>query len=99
VAGPAAGLLDADPHRVLVAIHAHLQHALDMAGGLALAPQLAARATVVPGLAGGDGLTQCLVVHVRDHQHIAGHGIGGDAGDKTGGIERRFEGQPFFGLM
>src|SRR6202035_3987567 len=37
VAG-SAGLLDADPDRVLVAIHPHLDHPLDVTGGFALSP-------------------------------------------------------------
>src|SRR5450759_731032 len=44
-----AGLLDQDPDRVLIAIQAHLDHALDMAGGLALSPQRIAGAAEVPG--------------------------------------------------
>src|SRR6202020_55442 len=47
-----AGLFDADPDRVLVAIGAHLDHALDVAGGFALPPQRLARPAVVPGFAG-----------------------------------------------
>jgi len=49
-AGPSAGvarsacLLDPDPDRVLIAIQAHLDHALDMAGSFAFAPQRVAGA-------------------------------------------------------
>src|SRR5712671_7981957 len=40
-AGVAGGarLLDPDPDRVLIAIHPHLDHALDVAGGFAFSPQ------------------------------------------------------------
>src|SRR6185369_10372765 len=55
VAGAGARLLDLDPHRVLVAVDAHLKNALHVARALALAPQRAARAAVVPGFAGLDG--------------------------------------------
>ena len=41
VAGARPGLLDLDPHGVLIAVDAHLDHALGVAGGLALAPQRA----------------------------------------------------------
>src|SRR4051812_16489737 len=53
-----AHLLDADPDRVLVAVGAHLDHALGLAGALALPPQRVARAAEVPGFTGGDGLAQ-----------------------------------------
>src|SRR3569623_300160 len=65
VAG-AAGLLDANPHRVLIAIHPHLDNALDMTRRLTFAPQLLARAAEVPGVAGLDGPAQRLVERRRD---------------------------------
>src|SRR5580693_4119800 len=70
VAG-AGDLLDLDPDRVLVAVDAHLDDALGVAGGLALLPQRAPRAAEIPGLPRCDGLRQRLGIHVRDHQHIA----------------------------
>ena len=51
VAGDAADLLDDEHDRVAVAIEADLAHALHVAGRLALAPQLAARARPVVRLA------------------------------------------------
>src|SRR6267378_8700935 len=60
-AGPSAGvarsacLLDLDPDRVLIAIHPHLDHALDMAGSFAFAPQRVAGAAEIPRLPAGDG--------------------------------------------
>ena len=95
----AADLLDLDPHRILIAVHPHLDHALGVARAFALAPQRLARAAVVPALASRDGLAQRLLVHVSDHQHVAGRDIGRDAGDEPGGVEFRAEGQPFFNLM
>src|SRR4051812_45202409 len=53
-------LLDLDPHRVLVAVHPHLDHALGVAGGLALAPQRIARAAEIPGVAAFDCPAQRL---------------------------------------
>src|SRR6202044_3442728 len=64
------GLFDADPDRILVAIGAHLDYALDVAGGFALAPQRLTRPAVVPGFAGRNGLADRLLVHMRDHQHL-----------------------------
>ena len=58
-------LLDLDPHRVLIAIHPDLDHALGLARALALAPQRIARAAEVPALAGRDrGADYGLVVTV-----------------------------------
>src|SRR5882724_5323613 len=48
-------LVDLDQHRILIAVDAHLGDALHMTGGLALAPQAAARAAEVPRLAALDG--------------------------------------------
>src|ERR1700738_5127610 len=52
-----AGLLDPDPDRVLIAVQPHLDHALDMARGRALAPQRVARAAEVPRLPACDGFS------------------------------------------
>jgi hypothetical protein len=94
-----AGLFDPDPDRVLVAVHPHLDHALGVAGALALAPQRLTRAAIVPGLAAGDGFAQGFVVHVGDHQHVAARRIGGDAGDETRRVESGPEIQPFLDVM
>src|SRR5262249_39140134 len=64
----AGDLFDLDPNRVLVAIDAHVDDALRVAGGLALFPQRVARATEIPSFAGGNGFRQRLRVHMRDHQ-------------------------------
>ena len=93
-----AGLLDPDPDRILIAIGAHLHHALDMARGLALAPQRVAGAAEVPGFSTGDGLAQGFLVHMRDHQHFAARRIGRHAGDETRRVEFGVEGQPLFAL-
>src|SRR5690349_1106358 len=55
-----------DPDGVLIAIDPQLDHALDMAGALALAPQPPARAAEVPGLAAFDRARERLGAHVRD---------------------------------
>src|SRR3569623_819333 len=99
VASAAARLRNANPHGVLIAIHPHLDDALAVAGGLALAPQLPARAAVVPGVAGLNGLAQRLVVHVGDHQNVAALRIGRDTGHKASRIEAWLEGQPLFMLV
>src|ERR1700687_6000330 len=60
-------LLDLDPHRVLVAVDAHLDDTLSVAGRLALLPQRTARAAEIPRLAGRNGFCQRFGVHVGDH--------------------------------
>ena len=96
VAGARAQLLDLEPERVLVAIDAQLDDALDVAGAFALLPQRLARAAEIPGLAGLDRSWQRLGVHVRDHQHVAGCGVGDHRGDQAVGVELRREGRAFF---
>src|SRR3954447_12300873 len=99
VAGTGTLLLDLDPDRILIAIDAHLDDALGMAGFLALAPELLARAAVVPGVAGRNGLSKRLRIHMRDHQHLARLRICRDAGDKPAGVELRRQGAPGLDLL
>src|SRR5262249_58047984 len=70
VAGAGTLLLDPDPHRVLVAIDAHLDDALRVAGGFAFAPKGSTGAAEIPRLPGRDRLLQRLRVHFGDHQTI-----------------------------
>src|SRR5947209_14974778 len=58
VARPGTRLFDFDPDRVLIAVDAHLDHALDVAGSLAFAPEAITRAAVIPGVAALDGFAQ-----------------------------------------
>ena len=95
----APDLLDPDPDRILIAVQAHLDHALDLTGSFALSPQRVAGAAEVPGLATGDGLAQGLVVHMRDHQHVAGAGVGRHAGHEAGRVEFGLKRQPFLEVV
>src|SRR5579885_2214748 len=61
-AGLRAGQLDFEQEGVLVAVGAKLDHTLGVAAGLALAPQLAARARPVMGFARLDGAGERLGV-------------------------------------
>ncbi len=99
VAGARALLFDLQPKRVLVAIDAQFDHALDMAGRLALLPKRLARTAVVPGLAACDGFPKRFFVHVRDHQHVARFGVGHNSSDQSVGVEFRREGQAFFDVV
>ena len=92
----AARLLDFDPDRILIAIDAHLDDVLGVTGGLALAPERVARAAEVPRCSRRDGSCQRFRVHVRNHQHVAGGGIGRDAGDQAVGVELRRQRRAFF---
>src|SRR6516162_8871979 len=87
VAGTRPYLLHPYPDSVLIAVDAHLAHALHVSGGLALAPERAARATEIPGFPGRNSSLQGLRVHVRDHQYLARTSIGRNAGDEPIGIE------------
>src|SRR5215207_5231079 len=75
------------PDRVLVAVDPHFNDSLDLSACVAFMPQLAARAGPVPGFAGFDGPRQGVGVHVRDHQDLAGVGVGGHACDQAIGPE------------
>ena len=99
VAGALAFLHDLEPQRILVAIDPKLLHALDVAGGLALLPQLPARAAEIPGLAALAGLGQRLGVHVRDHQDVAIAGVGHHRGDQTVGVELGKQREAFFDVV
>src|SRR5688572_2190985 len=97
--GTRAVLFHLDPDRVLVAVDAHRDHALTIAGGFALAPEALARAAVVPGLAAVDGAAQRLLIHVRDHEHLAGASVGRPGAHKPVGVERRGECEALFDLV
>ena len=93
VAGARAGLLDLDPDRVLVAVDAHLDDALGVAGALALAPERLLRERLKYHASPVSMVRrQRLGIHVRDHQHVAGRRVGRDAGDEPVGVELRREG-------
>src|ERR671920_989755 len=91
-AGPLAGVaggpggLHEHEDRVLVAVEPELLHALDVARGLALVPELLARARPEPRLAGLARAPERLVVHVRERQHLAGAGVLDYAGQKVHGV-------------
>ena len=76
---PRAGLLDLEPHRVLIAVDAHLGHALHVAGLLALLPQLLRERLKYQASPLSIVLRERLGIHVRDHQQLAARGVGHDA--------------------
>src|SRR5213596_471283 len=70
-------------HRVAVAIHADLLHRLGVSRRFALAPQRAARAAVIMGLAGGARLLERRAVGVPHHEDFACEGALSDDGDES----------------
>jgi hypothetical protein len=80
-AGPCG--FDAHQHGVLVAIGGDFLHGEAVAGGLALEPELLARAAVEGGETGLDGAAEGFLVHVADHQDAAGIVILDDRRDQS----------------
>src|SRR5713226_4005110 len=68
------GGLDAKEHGVGVAVEPGFDHLHAVAGGGSLLPQ-AAGARMEPGLAGLPRLGPGLLVHVSEHQHLAGGSV------------------------
>ena len=67
-----AGLLDLDQQRIAVAIERDVLHLLRVAAGLALHPELLARAAPEMRLARCDGGFERSAVHPGHHQHATG---------------------------
>src|ERR1700674_3806760 len=80
------------PHHqgVLVAIDQKLDHFEAIAASRALLPKLLARARPEPGDALLDRTRKRLLVHVREHEHVA-LGVGDDATDQAAVVEARGE--------
>ena len=83
--------LDSHKQRVLVAVHAHLDDALDLARSITLVPERLPGPRPIPCLPRRDRLGKRLLVHMRDHEHVGRRGIDGDHGDQSAGIEVRDE--------
>src|SRR5690348_15305367 len=58
-------------HRVFVAVDQHVTNGEPVAGGLALRPQLVARAAEEGHVAGAPGDVPGILVHEADHQYFA----------------------------
>src|SRR5215831_806759 len=95
----AAFLLHLDPYDILVTIDAHLDDALGVPRAFPLAPQLPARAAVVPGLAGFDGAGERFRIHVGDHEHVARVRVGRDTDDEPVRTELGREREAFLELL
>jgi hypothetical protein len=80
-------LLDLDQEGVGVAVGGDRADVLDVAGGVALAPVLAAGTAPEPGAAGGEGAPDGLGVHPGDHEHGAVAVVLDDGGEQAGVVE------------
>src|SRR3990172_8471927 len=82
LAGMACGtdLLHLDEQRVQVTVVEDVLDALDVARGLSLLPELLARAAPEPGEPRAHGPLDRFLVHVPDHEHLAGLPVLDDRG-------------------
>lgn len=71
------------PKRILIAIRAQLDHALQIARRLALLPERGPRTGPVMRNPCFQGEAQRFLVHMGDHQQFAVTRIGYDGGDET----------------
>src|SRR5262249_6860970 len=71
----------------------------NMAGRFAFLPKRLAGATEVPGLSVRDRSAKGFLIHVRNHQHVAGFGIGDNSRDQTVGVEFGCERQACFDIV
>ncbi len=72
---------------------------LDEAAGRAFAPKLLARPAPIMRLARLDGQAERLGIHVAEHQHLTGRGIGRHARDHAIGVELRRENLALLDLL
>src|SRR5919107_683627 len=70
-----AGRVDERDHGVAIAVDAKRVYPLDVARGLALVPELAARAAEQMDLARRPCALERLGVHVREREHLASRGV------------------------
>jgi hypothetical protein len=80
-------LLDPDQQGVAVAVGGDGADVLDVAGGVALAPVLAAGTAPEPGAAAGQGAPDGLGVHPGDHQDGPVLVVLDDRRDQAGRVE------------
>src|SRR5712692_1066938 len=83
MATPRPGEVDLDEQRIAVAVHSHLPQSKLMAGGLTLDPELLAAAAEEGYVAGTQSLLVSLLVHIPEHQHLAGVPVLHDDGHQT----------------
>ena len=82
-----AFLVDLDENGVGIAIIEELAHFLGVSGGFAFHPHLVTGTAEEPGLAGGEGLGEGFLIHVGNHEYVAGGGILHDGGEQAMGVE------------
>ena len=77
------------PERILIAIDADFPNAQCVAGLLALHPQFLARARSEMRVARRLRGSQSLGVHMREHEHLAGFGMGDDRANQARSVIAR----------
>src|SRR6266508_3886677 len=82
-----ADLVDPDEQDVTVAVHPDLLHVLDVAAGLALAPQLVPRTAPEHGPALVQGPLHRFPAHPGHHQHLAVLGVLDDGREQASIVE------------
>lgn len=93
MAGPAASLFNVENDRILIAVGAHFDDFLDLAGGGSFVPDFLPRARPIHGLAFFEREAQGFAIHPREHQGFAGMGIDRHGGEQAVFIKlgRKFE--------
>src|SRR5277367_1562323 len=82
----AADLVHHQQHGIAVAVQPYRMHPLGVAGGGAFDPLFAAGPREIGALAGLQRARQRLVVHPRDHQHVAAAALLHDRGEQAVGV-------------
>jgi hypothetical protein len=97
--GAWALLLDPDPKRVLVTIDPHFDDPQGVTRALAFAPQRLPRPAEKPSLGTFDRARERFVVHMRQHENVAGPSVGHHASNQPVAIELRRKNAPLFYLV
>jgi hypothetical protein len=99
VASAAAGLFDIEDDGVLVAVGAHFDDFLDLAGSGSFVPDFLARARPVDGFAFFEGEAQRFPIHPGQHQRFACVSIDGYCSEQAVFIEFGCEFKTVFDLF
>lgn len=99
VAGGAAIDFDFEEEAVLVVVDHEFDDVLGEATLFAFDPYFIARAAVVGGFFGGDGVGHGFFVHVPEHEYLAGVCIEGDAGEDVVFVKTRRQLGAFFNFV
>src|SRR5262249_3360601 len=99
VTHPLALRLNPDPQGVLIAVDPYTDLPPCRAGARALSPQRLPRPAVEPGLRTFERARQRFVVHMRQHENVAGRGVRHHASDQSVAIELGGEALTLFDFL